>query len=101
MNILPYDLALGGDEEDKEDETPNSTVPSRNISVDVSTAVTKAVDSVSKAVVGVVNIQEAGFWNEKGEAGTGSGVIYKKKAEVPSSSPTTTSLKEPRKSSSA
>ncbi|MGX1191570.1 S1C family serine protease [Metabacillus sp. SLBN-84] len=78
MNILPYDLALGGDEEDKEDETPNSTVPSRNISVDVSTAVTKAVDSVSKAVVGVVNIQEAGFWNEKGEAGTGSGVIYKK-----------------------
>ncbi|MGD6793899.1 S1C family serine protease [Metabacillus indicus] len=78
MNILPYDLALGGDEEDTEDETPNSTVPSRNISVDVSTAVTKAVDSVSKAVVGVVNIQEAGFWNEKGEAGTGSGVIYKK-----------------------
>lgn len=78
MNILPYDLALGGDEEEREDETPNSTVPSRNISVDVSTAVTKAVDSVSKAVVGVVNIQEAGFWNEKGEAGTGSGVIYKK-----------------------
>ncbi|KEZ48897.1 S1C family serine protease [Metabacillus indicus] len=78
MNILPYDLALGGDEEETEDETPNSTVPSRNISVDVSTAVTKAVDSVSKAVVGVVNIQEAGFWNEKGEAGTGSGVIYKK-----------------------
>ncbi|MGM0923635.1 MAG: S1C family serine protease [Bacillota bacterium] len=79
MDILPYDLALGDDEEETgEDQTPNATEPSKNISVDVSTAVTQAVDKVSKAVVGVVNIQEAGFWNEKGEAGTGSGVIYKK-----------------------
>lgn len=79
MDILPYDLALGDDDEETgEDQTPNETEPSKNISVDVSTAVTQAVDKVSKAVVGVVNIQEAGFWNEKGEAGTGSGVIYKK-----------------------
>ncbi|MGG4489345.1 S1C family serine protease [Metabacillus idriensis] len=79
MDILPYNLSLGDDDEENgEDQDPNATEPAKNISVDVSTAVTQAVDKVSKAVVGVVNIQEAGFWNEKGEAGTGSGVIYKK-----------------------
>lgn len=77
MDFLPYDLSIGDDDEEA-DQDQTSNAPAKNISVDVNTAVTKAVDKVSKAVVGVVNIQEAGFWNEKGEAGTGSGVIYKK-----------------------
>lgn len=77
MDFLPYDLSIGDDDEET-DQNQTSNAPAKNISVDVNTAVTKAVDKVSKAVVGVVNIQEAGFWNEKGEAGTGSGVIYKK-----------------------
>ncbi|CDQ18720.1 serine protease Do [Halobacillus karajensis] len=38
--------------------------------------VTQAVDEVSKAVVGISNVQNAGQGAEK--AGTGSGVIYKK-----------------------
>ena len=50
------------------------------VSVDVSSQVTAAVDKVAAAVVGVTNIQETGFWGGKDsqEAGTGSGVIYKK-----------------------
>ncbi|MBD1379832.1 S1C family serine protease [Metabacillus arenae] len=77
LNFLPYDLQLGGEEESEttQNEEPG---PQKNVKVDVNTAVTNVVDDVSDAVVGVVNLQEAGFWDEKGEAGTGSGVIYKK-----------------------
>ncbi|AST93905.1 MULTISPECIES: S1C family serine protease [Sutcliffiella] len=55
----------------------------RNVSVNVSTEITEIVDGVAEAVVGVINIQHASFWqnevaSEEGEAGTGSGVIYKK-----------------------
>lgn len=52
----------------------------KTVSVDVNTDVTKAVNQVNEAVVGVVNIQQGeSFWNESGQdAGTGSGVIYKK-----------------------
>jgi serine protease Do len=57
----------------------------RNVSVNVVSGVTEAVDNVAEAVVGVINLQNASFWNDtevetdqKGEAGTGSGVIYKK-----------------------
>lgn len=52
------------------------------INVDVSTQITDIVEKVTPAVVGVINIQQSGdFWqqeDEDGEAGTGSGVIYKK-----------------------
>ncbi len=52
-----------------------------HINVDVSTQITDVVENVSPAVVGVTNIQQrADFWQqgEASEAGTGSGVIYKK-----------------------
>lgn len=62
-----------------------TTAEIRNVSVNVESAVTKAVDQVAEAVVGVINMQNASFYNdteaeqdEEGEAGTGSGVIYKK-----------------------
>lgn len=63
----------------------NGTVnePSGNsyINVDVSTQITDVVEKVLPAVVGVINIQQQmDFWQkEESEAGTGSGVIYKKK----------------------
>ena len=57
----------------------------KNVSLDVTTDVTKAVGKAGKAVVGITNIQTAGFWSgvhgqgaPSQEAGTGSGVIYKK-----------------------
>jgi serine protease Do len=79
-NFLPYDMDLSGEVTQQEDET-GTTGPVKNVSVDVNTAITGIVDEVSDAVVGVVNLQETDFWNEAGEAGTGSGVIYKKEGK--------------------
>ncbi|MFP3380738.1 S1C family serine protease, partial [Bacillus sp. SIMBA_069] len=52
---------------------------------DVTSAVTNAVGKASDAVVGISNIQKTNFWGQGGEdssaeaeAGTGSGVVYKK-----------------------
>ncbi|AXF56463.1 PDZ domain-containing protein [Salicibibacter kimchii] len=63
---------------------------SEQVSFDIHTDVTEAVEGVSDAVVGVFNMQEESFWGGGGgppgepggegeeiEAGTGSGVIYK------------------------
>ena len=64
-----------GDTE-QEDMTEDSV-----INVDINTQLTDIVEEVSPAVVGVTNIQlESDFWEQSGgsEAGTGSGVIYKK-----------------------
>ncbi|MGM7684049.1 S1C family serine protease [Cytobacillus sp. Hm23] len=85
LDVLPYDIAIN-EEQAEQLETNNGTPinegTNKNVAVNVSSQVTDAVDKVSDAVVGVVNIQQAGFWsnNEAGaqEAGTGSGVIYKK-----------------------
>ncbi|MGM7723418.1 S1C family serine protease [Metabacillus sp. Hm71] len=84
-NFLPYNMDLGGEATEQED-AGESTGPVKNVSVNVNTAITDIVNEVSDAVVGVVNLQEAGFWNESGqteeaEAGTGSGVIYKKEGK--------------------
>lgn len=55
---------------------PTST---KKVNVDVTTAVTQAVDQVSPAVVAVINMQKADFFDNKyTEAGIGSGIIYKK-----------------------
>ncbi|MGL4523652.1 MAG: S1C family serine protease, partial [Bacilli bacterium] len=57
---------------------PTNVKADKQIELDVQSAVTKAVEQVSDAVVGVVNIQQNAMFQEEGEAGTGSGVIYKK-----------------------
>lgn len=54
------------------------------VNVDINTKLTDIVSEVSPAVVGVTNIQlRNDFWEQSGgsEAGTGSGVIYKKDDE--------------------
>ena len=62
----------------------NTKQVNQNVSVDVTTSVTKAVDKASDTVVGISNIQRTTFWDQTGgesssaEAGTGSGVVYKK-----------------------
>lgn len=75
-------MNLGEEATDQQGQTVEDTGPVKNVSVDVNSAITDIVDEVSDAVVGVVNLQEAGFWSETGEAGTGSGVIYKKKVKM-------------------
>ncbi len=89
-DVLPYSLEQA---EEKQTTVTEQPKVDKSVAVDVVTQVTKAVNKVSNAVVGIVNIQEASFWSEGGEAGTGSGVIYKKKGIRHISSLTITSLK--------
>ncbi|WP_379970821.1 S1C family serine protease [Ectobacillus sp. sgz5001026] len=48
------------------------------VNVDIRSGFVDAVDKSSDAVVGVINIQHDSFSESDAEAGTGSGVIYKK-----------------------
>jgi serine protease Do len=64
--------------------TTQVTGPSttKKVNVDVTSAVTKAVDEVSPAVVAVINLQRANFFDNKyTETGIGSGIIYKKSGD--------------------
>lgn len=68
-------------EENEQSYATDNEVTYENVTVDVSTQITDVVDRVSSTVVGVTNIQtRTDFWQEgeNSEAGTGSGVIYKK-----------------------
>jgi serine protease Do len=81
-NILPYDMAIEVEEdglEEVEENQANVPTDQTNIVVNVTSEITTAVDKVNEAVVGIVNLQESNFWSEDAqEAGTGSGVVYKK-----------------------
>ncbi|HEX6593344.1 MAG TPA: trypsin-like peptidase domain-containing protein [Bacillota bacterium] len=62
-------------------ESDSKPGPTSRVNVDITTNVTEVVEEVSPTVVGITNIQrQANFWEnpEGDEAGTGSGVIYKK-----------------------
>lgn len=76
-DVLPYDISSESGRT-QNGETAKEPTIQQNVSVNVTSQLTKAIDKVSDAVVGVVNIQEANFWSQGGEEGTGSGVIYKK-----------------------
>ncbi|KLV22883.1 hypothetical protein ABW02_20595 [Niallia circulans] len=59
-------------------------IKTQNISLNVDTDVTKAVDKAADSVVGITNLQSSNFWADETtaqEAGTGSGVIYKKSGD--------------------
>lgn len=56
----------------------------QDISIDVTSAVIDAGNKASDAVVGITNIQQTNFWGQQGEAseaGSGSGVVYKKEGD--------------------
>lgn len=77
-------ISFNGEQSTIEDSggSQKNAITTRNVAVDVDTDVTKAVDKAADAVVGVTNIQSRqSFWfdvSEEEEAGSGSGVIYKK-----------------------
>ncbi|WZX99876.1 trypsin-like peptidase domain-containing protein [Bacillus sp. FSL W7-1360] len=76
-------LGLGMNDEKQSSQLPETTIESGSgdvINVDIRSAVTEIVSKVSDAVVGVINLQEAGVFGSEAssEQGTGSGVIYKK-----------------------
>jgi serine protease Do len=76
--LLPYSVQPANQVK-VQDNKGNTAI--QNVSLDVNTDVTKAVDKAGDAVVGITNIQTTSFWSQEGgsqAAGTGSGVIYKK-----------------------
>ncbi|WP_018934397.1 S1C family serine protease [Gracilibacillus lacisalsi] len=85
-NLLPYQIMISDETTSNQHQTDNragdNIEPSdiRNVQVDISTRISEIVGEVSPAVVGVINVQDqTDFWQQEdsGEAGTGSGVIYK------------------------
>ncbi|EOR25765.1 trypsin-like protein serine protease [Niallia nealsonii AAU1] len=76
------DLAIFPGNEDTGSLVSNSEgIKTQNVSLNVETDVTKAVDKAADSVVGITNLQSSNFWADETtaeEAGTGSGVIYKK-----------------------
>ena len=85
-DLLPYDVEPDNQPVSVEDGKGNEEkqTATRNVSIDVYSGVTKAVDKAGDAVVGITNIQErTDFWGQsQSEAGgTGSGVVYKKEGD--------------------
>jgi len=91
--VFPEVGILEGDESNNNEQTEQSIVDNnqsaitkQKVALDVTTAVTDAVDKAGDAVVGITNIQKTDFWGmgdpnndgQSAEAGTGSGVVYKK-----------------------
>lgn len=81
--ILPYKAEPEQTAPSTADNNKNVVV--KQVSYDVTTDTTKAIGKAADAVVGITNIQSAqsSFWSDNSggseqEAGTGSGVIYKK-----------------------
>ncbi|HEO8420295.1 TPA: trypsin-like peptidase domain-containing protein [Yersinia enterocolitica] len=76
------DLAILPSKEENGSIVSNSEgIKTQNVSLNVETDVTKAVDKAADSVVGITNLQSSNFWADETtaeEAGTGSGVIYKK-----------------------
>lgn len=80
--LLPYSIEPKTEMAVREHK--NENVPIQKVALDVTTDVTKAVDKAGDAVVGITNLQTTSFWSAQGEsqeAGTGSGVIYKKSGD--------------------
>jgi serine protease Do len=82
FDVLPYQVEPNDNlkEVDQEAHNQGKITASKTINVDIDTQITKAVEKAGETVVGITNIQSASFWsdNEAVQAGTGSGVIYKK-----------------------
>jgi len=82
--LLPYSVQPTNQIEVNKNTDTNGNMITQNVSLEVETGVTKAVDKAGDAVVGITNIQSTSFWSQQGgsqEAGTGSGVIYKKSGD--------------------
>lgn len=64
-------------DEQEEGLRPDDVEQTSSIQLETSSEVINAVDRVSDAVVGVVNMQESSGFMSPGGEGTGSGVVYK------------------------
>lgn len=74
-NVIPLNNGGNkGSSSAEEDKSPEVIETLASEDADVATN----IEETSKAVVGVINMQQQNIWTESEEAGTGSGIIYKK-----------------------
>ncbi|MFC0471587.1 S1C family serine protease [Halalkalibacter kiskunsagensis] len=78
--LLPYEINSEPESSAVFNSEPQEGL-SQTVNLDVNSNVTQAVDRVSDAVVGVINMQQSSFFAEEANEGTGSGVIYKKSGD--------------------
>lgn len=82
QGFLPYNIQPNQNQPAETNGNNQSNFVQQQVSYDVNTDITKAIDKAADAVVGINNIQTANFWYDEAgasedPAGTGSGVIYK------------------------
>ncbi|RLL42160.1 PDZ domain-containing protein [Oceanobacillus piezotolerans] len=75
--IIDIDSAADGSNNEEATETSGEPQMIDNLSAEDATVSTD-IQEVSEAVVGVVNLQQQSIWEGNQEAGTGSGIVYKK-----------------------
>ncbi|WP_078556355.1 S1C family serine protease [Bacillus alkalicellulosilyticus] len=76
---LPYQVVTNSQEEaEPVFDMQEAPVTTDTVNLSVSTEITTAVEKVSDAVVGVINLQGSSLFSDVAGEGTGSGVIYKK-----------------------
>ncbi|OIJ21882.1 serine protease [Anaerobacillus alkalidiazotrophicus] len=78
--LLPYEVVPKGQsaETTQPELIPASSQVDSTLNITVNSDITEAVERVSDAVVGVINLKQSNFWSTTQGEGTGSGVIYKK-----------------------
>jgi serine protease Do len=80
FGLLPYEVVPKNQQTETlgAQESMSSTQLDSTLNISVNSGVIEAVERVSEAVVGVINLRQADVWSTSGGEGTGSGVIYKK-----------------------
>ncbi|WKB35841.1 S1C family serine protease [Terrilactibacillus sp. S3-3] len=76
LGVLPYSITTGNEQNAS---NISGQALNKQVNVKVTSSVTDAVNKVSPAVIAVVNLQKANFFDNKyTETGIGSGIIYKR-----------------------
>jgi len=76
-NIIPVDNGNHTDSSNINATDPDTTEVTKTMQSD-DAAIAGDMEETSDAVVGVINLQQQDIWTQNQEAGTGSGIIYKK-----------------------
>lgn len=74
--VIPLDQDQTNSPNKSEEQAKQEVV--QTVSSDDEEEISSNIEEVSKAVVGVINLQKQNIWTPDEEAGTGSGIIYKK-----------------------
>ena len=76
-NIIPLDNSTNSSADTNEGNDNSASEVIKTLSTEDADTSTN-IEETSEAVVGVINLQKQSVWTQSEEAGTGSGIIYKK-----------------------